>query len=101
MMKLKGKTFGETLGPAMEMTDESEARDYYLQLVDHYQELNPDWDRDECERVVKENLGYYAGHYNRETQVRVNRLFETMHPVFGNKQPTAEEAFRAGQDLCK
>lgn len=101
-MKLEGDTFGETLGPAMEITDETEADDYFLQLVNHYLLSNHDLkSREEAERVVRENLGYYAGYYSAEIGERVNRLFRTTHPIFGGTRPTPEEAFKAGEDLGK
>lgn len=99
-MKLKGATFGETLGPAMEITDQAEADDYFEQLVVHYMEYDTDRNRREAEGIVKENLGYYAGYCGQNTQARVNRLFKTTHPVFGDKTPTPEEAFEAGKRLA-
>ncbi len=104
-MKLKGTTFGETLGPAMEITDQAEADDYFEQLVVHYMErfsgTRLTMDRHEAEKVVRENLGYYPGYYSPETQARVNRLFKTTHPIFGDKAPTPEEAFEAGKRLAE
>lgn len=97
-MKLKGTTFGETLRPAMGITDQAEADDYFEQLVAHYMER---FDRYEAEKVVKGNLGYYAGYYSPETQARVNRLFKTIHPIFGDKTPTPEEALEAGKRLAE
>ena len=99
-MDLKGTTFGETLGPAMDITDQAEADDYLEQLIAHYVETSEEpRTRDEAQAIVLENLGYYAGHYSDETQKRVNRLFKTEHPIFGKVRPTAEEAFEAGKKL--
>ena len=104
-MKLKGSNFGETLGPAMDITDQAEADDYFEQLVQHYMtcqsaETEGGRSRVVAERIVRDNLGYYAGYYSDETQARVNRLFRTTHPVFGHKKPTPEEAFEAGKRLA-
>ena len=99
-MKLKGKTFGETLGPAMDITDQAEADDYLEQLVTQHMERSEESPtHEEARAIVLQNLGYYAGYYARKTQERVNRLFRTTHPVFGDSQPTAKEAFEAGARL--
>lgn len=94
-MKLKGTTFGETLGPAMDITDQTEADDYFDQLVKHYMTCQAAIEESgrtlqEAEKIVRENLGYYAGYYSANTQSRVNRLFRTTHPVFGDQRPTTE-----------
>ena len=97
-MKLQGTTFGDTLGPAMEITDQAVADDYFEQLAAQHVSR----DRKDAARIVRENLGYYAGYYNEETQVRVNRLFHTEHPIFGkNTRPSPTEALQAGMKLGK
>ncbi len=97
-VKLKGTTIGEILGPAMDITDQADADDYFEQLVSHYTSVaKGPRTRQEAEKIVRDNLGYYAGYYSTETQSRVNRLFKTTHPVFGDTKPTAEEAFEAGK----
>lgn len=103
-MKLKGSTFGETLGPAMDITDQVEADDYFEQLIKHYmtcQSAKREGGRSRvvAEQIVRESLGYYAGYYNDKTQKRVNCLFRTTHPVFGDTKPRPEEAFEAGKKL--
>lgn len=96
-MKLEGTTFGETLGPAMSITEQCEADSYFEKLVQHWMDCDKSRAREVAESIVRENLGYWAGHYDDETQERVNRLFKTEHPVFGKRKPTAEEAFEAGK----
>lgn len=93
-------TFGETLGPAMEITDQEQANTYYDLLVDRHVRLYGNA-KGEAETLVKSNLGYYAGYYSREVMQRVNKLFMTSHPIFGNVPPTAEEAFAKGLELGK
>lgn len=101
-MKLRGATFGETLGPAMEIADQAGADDYFDQLVEHYvATAKTPRTREEAAAIVRSNLGYYAGYYSEEVQDRVNKLFKTTHPVFGDKWPTAIEAFEAGQKLAE
>ena len=88
-------TIGDKYGPAMEITDQVEADLYFEICVKHTMRCSGKT-RQEAEVIEQSNLGYYAGYYDSETMVRVNRLFCTQHPVFGNTIPTAEEAFNVG-----
>lgn len=45
---------------------------------------------------ARENIGYWAGYYDAETAHQIWDWFDCVHPVFGTRIPTAEEAFRAG-----
>jgi hypothetical protein len=102
-MKLpKTITIGEKYKPAMEITDQAEANKYFEDLVEHCMSLGKT--REEAESIERQNLGYFAGYYNSETQERVERLFSCVHPVFGaiskKGQPTAEEALEAGRHMA-
>jgi hypothetical protein len=58
-------TYGECLGPAMEITNEIDAKQYLLYYVSFIQkEINKN-PRDDmtAEQIAKTNLGYYAGYY--------------------------------------
>lgn len=58
--------------------------------------------RDQAEKLVRDNLGYYAGYYDDATRERVERLFKCQHPYFGpikDGKPTPEECFRLGVEL--
>lgn len=95
-------TFGDKYGPAMEITDQDEADAYFELCVEH----TMSWGRtrEEAEQIEKENLGYYAGYCDHETRIRVERLFNCMHPFLGRASisvPTAEEAFKMGQERAK
>lgn len=98
-------TFGECLGPAMEITDPKEAKQYKVDYVDFIQKAldkQPRNDDKTAEDIVNINLGYYAGYYGEHIRERVERLFNCSHPIFGsikeNGTPTDEQAFRAGLD---
>lgn len=93
-------TYNETLGPAMKITNQEEANRYYEALVQRHIKRD-ECGRTEAENIVKSNLGYYAGCYDRETFERVNKLFNTAHPIFGKDYPTPEEAFNAGKRAKK
>lgn len=102
-------TIGELYGPAMTITTQEEADAYFEKLVEGMIEFVkegmlyvPDFDPRNCREqaigVVRQNLGYYAGYYDEETNQRVQRLFRCSHPIFGTTTPTPEEAFQAGMD---
>lgn len=86
-------TIGQKYGPAMKITDQSEAEAYFEKCVEHNMSFGQS--RQEAERINRLNLGYYAGYYDDETRVRVERLFRCSHPIFGAfTEP--EDAFHAG-----
>ena len=94
-------TIGEIYGPAMEITDQDEASRYYEALVQRNMKIE-NQTREQAEQIVKSNLGYYAGYYNHETRVRVEKLFFCIHPVFGsasNGPVGPEKAFKMGLEL--
>lgn len=95
------KTIGEKYGPAMEITDEAEAKRYFEKCVTHSMGFGKS--RAEAETIERSNLGYYAGYYDNETRKRVERLFSCAHPVFGKAvegTPTPEEAFTMGMEMA-
>jgi hypothetical protein len=94
---MKPKTYKELLGPAMEITDQAEADEYFEELVRYNMQFSQS--REEAAEIVRANLGYYVGYYDSETRLRVERLFCCAHPVFGKAddgEPTADEALAAG-----
>jgi hypothetical protein len=52
---------------------------------------------DARERILT-NIGYYTGYLDHAVADKVLELFDTEHPIFGKTHPTAEEAFRMGQE---
>ena len=101
-------TFGECLGPAMEITDPEDARQYlteYAKYTQKFLDKEPRDDNMTAQDICKVNLGYFAGYYDDETRVRVEKLFTCQHPIFGtiedNGSPTPEEAFKMGEIIGK
>lgn len=95
------RTYGETLGPAMDMTDPEEAKAFKAAYVS-WMVRTQDIDEEEATDLVNQNLGYYAGYYDHETRLRVEELFECSHPVFGSAEdgpPDSAAAFAAGKLL--
>ena len=102
-MQLPDKmTIGEAFGPAMEMTDQPKASEYFSALVERNMRLFGQ-DRAKAEDDTRASLGYYAGYYDNETRARVDALFSCAHPVFGSiakvGAPTPDEAFQAGIEM--
>lgn len=97
----KNLTSGEAYGPAMKITDQEEADKYFLMLVGI--SMKDGQSREDAEKIQRANLGYFAGYYDHETRLRVEKLFNCVHPVFGpatNGPPSPEEAFKKGQELA-
>lgn len=90
-------TTGEKYDPAMKVTDQAEADEMFERLVKHSLATGAS-SRQEAERIERSNLGYYAGYYDQETRLRVEKLYRCTHPVLGSAtiQHTAEEIFNMG-----
>jgi hypothetical protein len=99
MMRLPDKmTYGESLGPAMQITEQDKANEYYEALMERHMRITDD-SRKRAEQVIKSNLGYYAGYYSSDVIDRVQRFYNCSHPIFGKTQPTPEQAFKKGQEF--
>jgi hypothetical protein len=90
--------YGESLGPAMEITEQADADAYFAAYVTWLMRVN-EQTLGEAEHVARVNLGYYAGYYSAEAMERVNRLFRTAHPILGLAPVTPESALGAGRVL--
>lgn len=97
-MKFKDEiTFGEKYDPAMKITDQAKADEYFKACVEHTMHFGHF--REKAEHIERSNLGYWAGYYDLETRMRVEQLFGCQHPIFGSAvdgQPSPEEAFEIG-----
>ena len=94
----KSITYGEKYTPAMHITTQEEADAYFEACVQHT--MLHGTSRKKAEEIERENLGYYAGYFDDETQQRINRLFYTKHPLFGLLCPTSKEALNIGINLA-
>lgn len=90
-------TAGELYRPAMLISDENKAAEYLRALVTWAVEHHGQ-DPKKALNIQKQNLGYFAGYYDSETMERVNRLFKTAHPIFGNRAPEPRGAFELGKN---
>lgn len=97
-----GMTIGEAYGPAMNITDQQEANEYFEALVQN--NMKHGNSREKAESIERQNLGYYAGYYDNATRERVEQLFICAHPIFGsitdNGAPTTEQALEAGRKFA-
>lgn len=88
--------------PAMEMTDPDMAKAYLEALITYHMDKYTQT-REEATAIQHSNLGYYAGYYSHETQERVERLFGSVHPLFGSiaSLSSREKAFEIGLEAGK
>jgi len=85
----------------MKITDQKEADTYFKECVEHSMSFGNS--HEQAEDIERQNLGYFAGYYDHETRLRVEKLFSCKHPVFGSAKdgkPTPEEAFEFGRKLA-
>ena len=71
----------ELYDPAMSITNSEEADAYLKELVNYFVELGNAPDR--AESIVRTNLSWWAGYFDHETRLRVERLFNCQHPMLG------------------
>jgi hypothetical protein len=75
---------GDKYGPAMEITNEKAAAEYFEKCVRHSMYFGNS--RARAEQIERVNLGYYSGYYDHETMKRVERLFLAPHPILGSSK---------------
>ncbi len=87
---------------AIEATTSEEAEQAFEALITECMKSGKS--REQCEDIVKNNIGYYAGNYNHETRLKVEELYHTEHPIFGKaseKELSPEEIFQMGVEMGK
>lgn len=93
------KTIGEIFDTALNLakTDNYEAGVFYNAYIDYVCNENG-CSREEAEKIVKGNLGYFAGYYDKQTCDLIYKVYCTEHPIFGKKpfSISPEDAFKAG-----
>jgi hypothetical protein len=95
---------------AVRATTQKEADKCFKALVSECMALRKErgesCSRKVCEKIQRENIGYYSGYWPIEVQERVEILYKTVHPIFGststkqgmkNREP--ENAFNLGQKM--
>jgi hypothetical protein len=88
-------TIGEKYGPVVKIKTQKAADAYFEKCVKHNMSFGNS--REKAVSIEKGNIGYYAGYYDRETQQRINTLFNCTHPILGDlSKMTPEEAFFEG-----
>ena len=101
MILPKKMTTDECYKPSLEITDPDEAKEYLEALIERSMKYF-DNSREEAERIEKGNLGYYCGYYGTEAMIRVHKLFDCEHEIFGKVEsaddlPSDEEIFEMGR----
>lgn len=95
-------TYGESLGPAMDITEQADADQYFHKLVDWHKRNFTRTDMT-AEEIARYNLGYYSGYYIIEVRERVVKLFLAPHPILGSTATTLTQVqiLKIGLDLAK
>ena len=73
-----------------------EAEKQIEQAATDLQTKNPSRDLADIKTMLLSNIGYYAGYYKTDTADRIYELFQTEHPFFGRRHPSAIEALARG-----
>lgn len=93
------KTLGEIFDTALDLAknDKHKAGVFFNTYVDWVRDVNES-SREEAEKIVKGNLGYFAGYYDKEACDIVYSTYCCEHPIFGKKpfDVSPEDAYRAG-----
>lgn len=94
----------DPLTPAMTIQDQEEADQYLKDYAFDIYVSDKNISKSQSEKIAKDNLGYFAGSYNDETRERVERLFDTKHPILGtleeSKNLTPSQIFNLGLNVA-
>jgi hypothetical protein len=85
-------TIGEIFNQARKAQTKEEAKQYLNDYALYITEISHS-NFESALEIAKENIGYFAGYYEKETYLRILELFETKHPVFGTEYPEASDAW--------
>lgn len=94
----KDITVQEKYDGAIKIITEEDADKYFVGCVLHTRKYSG-VSVEQAIIIEKNNIGYYAGYYDRNTRIRVEDLYDTQHPIFGKASksiPTPEEAYLLG-----
>lgn len=110
-----GATIGHLYNPAIEIAkkgDHKEAKEYFEALTQYIYEENKDllklqakgqhvMARQQAEKIVHSNIGYWSGYFESGTIEKVHAIFGSSHPIFGSTTPDMETAFNLGKTPSK
>lgn len=102
LMTGKRTTVQAIYEPAVAAKTQEEADEMFAKIMRYLKMAQiADHTEEELKEIALSNLGYYAGYYDHETRTRVRILYNARHPIFGDTEPTPEEAIQAGMDLAQ
>jgi len=109
--KGEGHTIGQYRDAIYRITEVEEAQRFFRgsvawiaeQRKTHPEATSPPGMSDE--QIARDNIGYLLGYLCGEEHTRKAKFWAdacgAVHPIFGTKVPTPEEAFAAGQEWAK
>ena len=97
------KTYGEMMKEALAIKTQEKADKWFKEEIKAMKQANSTWPLSECADVVRSNLGYMAGYYDKKTSEHVNKYFGANHPIFGTPSywdtMTLKKAFEKGKEI--
>ncbi len=91
-MRWKGynlNSYGDLMSNGIDRCDTREEAQEFMKL---YLTMNPN---------AYANIGYMSGYYGHDDAKRIRDWFGVVHPIFGDTNPTPDEAYRAGLEWGK
>lgn len=77
-------TIGDMYFPAMKITSQEEADEYFEAAVQFSLKQNLGMSREEAERIQRFNFEYVSGYFDNETRRRIKKLFSCKHLIIGD-----------------
>jgi len=92
-------TIGQVYDPACSFVETEEQAKKYFDLLVNYAVTIHSISVEEATKNELLNIGYYAGYYDNDTRIKMQKLFGAIHPIFGRVFPTADEALEIGKRI--
>lgn len=93
----------ECLDPAMGITEEDDAIQYFSSYVEYIRDRlkkTPGKEDEDAVSIAKHNLGYWAGLLDEEVQERTERLFSRLHISGLAESNRMQDCFSSGLTLA-
>ena len=97
----KLETNDDYLEQAMSIQTQQEADTFFNDYINFLLKSNPDIPVDAWKEYARQNIGYYAGYYDRATGHRMEKYFGAIHPILGDMETrskmTSSQIFELGK----
>lgn len=100
-------TYGEMMKEALAIKTQAEADKWFeAKVKDMYENYGKKESKTlaDCADIMRSNLGYMAGYYDKSTSEHVHKFFGANHPIFGGPgywdTVSNAQAFEAGKAMA-